>query len=154
MIQLSKQADYGIVILTYFARTSDAPLLSAKSVSLGTHLSLPMVSKILKILVKKELLKSYQGVKGGYQLARPATDISIAEIIEGLDGPLALTECSYSSGVCKTESSCSVKPHWAMINVVIREALTKLTLASMAAPVVTMTKSANFFPLLVRQEKK
>lgn len=163
MVQLSKQADYGIVILTHFARLYDSPLLSAKDVSKATHLSLPMTSKILKILVKGALLKSYQGAKGGYQLCRNPSEISIASIIEVMDGPLALTECTMSEpGNCKTETSCSVKPHWGVINQVIKDALMNLHLSSMAAPVSQLQhgdwknhQSGNqFFPLLIKQEMK
>ena len=164
MVQLSKLADYSIVILSHFARLYDAPLLSAKDVSKSTHLSLPMTSKILKILVKGALLKSYQGAKGGYQLCRNASEISIAEIIETMDGPLALTECTMShASACKTETSCSVKPHWGVINQVIKDALMHLYLSSMAAPVSELqlgdrknhqAGNQRFFPLLIQQEKK
>ncbi|MCB0307765.1 MAG: SUF system Fe-S cluster assembly regulator [Bdellovibrionales bacterium] len=164
MIQLNKHTDYGIVILTHFARYNDAPLLSAKNISDATSLSLPMVSKILKQLLKGGLLKSYQGVKGGYQLSRNPDEISIGEIIEVLDGPLALTECTASTqGACKTEHSCSIKPHWAAINRVMRDALIKLPLSSMTSPIPLWSENDSkrnqiqektFYPLKIRIGEK
>ena len=92
MIRITKQTDYGIVLLTHLAAHPDrhfnAPELAAEA-----RLPLPMVSKILKLLAREGLLASHRGVKGGYSLARPAEEISMAEIIAALEGPIAITEC-------------------------------------------------------------
>ena len=92
MIRITKQTDYGIVLLTHLAanpeRQYTAPELAAEA-----RLPLPMVSKILKLLARDGLLASHRGVKGGYSLARPAEEISMAEIIAALEGPIAITEC-------------------------------------------------------------
>lgn len=135
MIQITKKTDYAIVVLAHFAQFADYPLLSSREISEATKLSLPMAAKILKILVQKGLLKSHQGVKGGYQLARNASEISIAEIIEAIEGPMAITECTMeTAGLCKTEFWCSLKPHWAMINREIQKALDHLPLSAMVSP--------------------
>ncbi len=130
MIQITKKSDYAVVILSYFAQFADHPVLTAREVAAGTRLPAPTVAKILKGLVRKGLLRSLQGVKGGYQLSRSAEDISIAEVIEALEGPIAMTECTLGiPGACRSEDWCSVRPHWSTINVVIRTALGKLPLS-------------------------
>jgi FeS assembly SUF system regulator len=131
MIRITKQTDYGIVLLTHLAavpeRQSNAPELAAE-----TRLPLPMVSKILKLLVRERILVSHRGVKGGYGLARPAEVISMAEVISALEGPIAITECVDESTGCAHESFCGVRGRWHRINTALREALEGITLAEMA----------------------
>ena len=92
MIRITKQTDYGIVLLTYLAGHTER-LFNAPELAAETHLPLPMVSKILKVLTREGMLASHRGVKGGYSLARLPEEISMAEIIAALEGPIALTEC-------------------------------------------------------------
>ena len=132
MIRLSKLADYGIVIMTHLARHPErqqtAPEIAARS-----HCPLPMASKILKVLARAELLVSHRGAKGGYGLARPAHAISVAEVIEALDGPIAITSCTEPGpGDCGIEALCPARANWQRINRAIREALEGITLAEMA----------------------
>src|SRR5436309_2720965 len=107
MIRITKQTDYGIVLLTHLAgapeRRVNAPELAAE-----THLPLPMVSKILKLLVRERVLLSHRGVKGGYGLARAPEEISMAEVISALEGPIAITECIDENSGCTHEPFCSV----------------------------------------------
>ena len=132
MIRLTKMADYGIVVLSHFARTG-TELHSARALSEVTHLPLPTVSKLLKQLVQKSLLESHRGSSGGYRLARAATQISVADIVEALDGPVALTDCE--SGDCDISRSCSVKGHWNKLNHTVHQALAGLSLRELAGPV-------------------
>jgi Rrf2 family protein len=88
----------------------------------------------LKALAREGLVISYRGVKGGYTLARPAEEISVARIIDALEGPISFTECSEESGACVQESVCSIRGNWQRINQVIREALNRVTLAELARP--------------------
>lgn len=131
MIRITKQTDYGIVLLTYLAahpeRQLNAPELAAE-----TRLPLPMVSKILKLVAREGLLTSHRGVKGGYGLARQAEEISMAEIIAALEGPIAITECISVEGDCSHETLCPVRSNWQRINVAVRAALEGITLAEMA----------------------
>ncbi len=131
MISINKHSDYAIVILAYFSK-NPTELFSAKGLSASLKLPYPMVSKLLKILVKAELLSSIQGARGGYRLKKSADDISIASVIEAVEGPIAMTECATGdhSG-CHVQNSCSIKPHWAIINGVIKDSLTKLSLSSL-----------------------
>lgn len=133
MIRITKQTDYGVVLLTYLAghpeRQFNAPDLAAE-----TRLPLPMVSKILKLLAREGLLSSHRGVKGGYSLGRRPEEITMAEVIRALEGPIAITECIEDGGDCAHESLCSVRGHWQKINEAVRGALEGLSLAEMAPP--------------------
>lgn len=132
MIKLSKLADYGIVIMTHLARPGRGQS-SAHEIAQATQVPPPMASKILKALARDGLLRSQRGVKGGYELARPATAISVAEIIETLDGPIAVTDCvDGAPGDCMIESLCPARTNWERINSAIRDALAEVTLAEMA----------------------
>jgi len=135
MIRITKQTDYGIVLLTHMAAHPDrhfnAPDLAAEA-----RLPLPMVSKILKLLVREGILCSQRGVKGGYSLAREAEAISMAEIIGALEGPIAITECIDEGGLCSHERVCGVRSNWQRINDALLAALTGITLAEMAQPLL------------------
>jgi FeS assembly SUF system regulator len=137
MIRMTKQADYGFVLLSRLAapdgevdRVANAPELAGE-----TRLPLPMVSKILKLLARGGVVRSHRGVKGGYSLARPAAEISAADIVRALEGPVALTVCIEGSpGECELEPFCQVRGHWQQINVAIEQALARISLAELAGP--------------------
>ncbi len=131
MIRMTKQTDYGFVLLAELARraerTSNAPELAS-----ATHLPLPMVAKILKLLARAGLVQSIRGVRGGYRLARDPRQIHAAEIVQALEGPVALTVCIEGSpGECVHEHYCSVRGHWANVNRAIEQALRQVTLFSL-----------------------
>jgi len=128
MLRLSKMADYGTQVMTYMAR--DQVIHSASEVSTGLGIAAPTVSKILKMLVRKNLVGSVLGAKGGYMLARDPSEISIAEIIHAMDGPISITECSGTT-TCERESTCSTRSNWQGINHIIQDALEKVNLAEM-----------------------
>ncbi len=134
MLRLTRQADYGIVLMTRLAvyphRLYNAPDLAAEA-----QLPQPTVSKILKRLARERLLVSHRGVKGGYSLGRPPDTISVADIITALDGPIAVTECIDDvPGECQQEPICPVRRNWQRINQAIREALADITRAEMTHP--------------------
>jgi FeS assembly SUF system regulator len=131
VIRLTKLADYGIVLLSHFARTPD-DLHSARSLAEATPVPLPTVSKLLKKLLNASLLESHRGKSGGYKLARASEQISMANIVEALDGPVHLTECG--EGSCSIERGCSVRHHWQTLNGVIHQALENLRLSELAMP--------------------
>jgi Rrf2 family protein len=93
-----------------------------------------MASKILKALAKGGLLVSQRGVKGGYRLAASADNISIGDVIQALEGPIGITECSSHPGSCEREGSCPVQTNWRRINVAMREALDRIPLSDMVMP--------------------
>ncbi len=134
MIRITKQSDYGIVLMTRLASEPDQ-LHNAAALAAEAQLPAPTVSKILKLLAKAGLLESHRGVKGGYSLTRPPESISMAEIIGTLEGPIAITECIEDGpGECSQESFCAVRGNWQRINLAIRQALEAITLAEMTEP--------------------
>jgi FeS assembly SUF system regulator len=134
MIRIAKLTDYGIVLLTHFAREGQRSVLNARDLAEGAGLPLPTVSKLLKLLSKAGLLASHRGVAGGYSLARPPAEITLAQVIGALEGPIAMTECSDDAHGCSLEPVCPTQSNWRKINTAVRAALDGLTLAEMARP--------------------
>lgn len=134
MLRLSKLTDYGTVVLASLAR-DPGRVHTAADLAADTGLSLPTVSKLLKLLTKGGLLISHRGPHGGYSLARPAERISAVEILDALEGPVAITECSSHHSHCAIERLCIVGHNWRRISAAVREALTTVTLAELARPV-------------------
>lgn len=130
MLRMSKLTDYGTMVLAQLA-ASDQGWTTAHEVAAATHLARPTVSKLLKSLARAGLVTSTRGVQGGYALARPPQAISAAEILDALEGPVALTECSSTHGCCDLESFCRVGSAWQRINSSIRRALEDVTLADL-----------------------
>jgi FeS assembly SUF system regulator len=133
MFRMTKMTDYGIVLLTQFAAHEDRPAFTARELARDTRLPLPTVGKLLKQLSHGGLLVSQRGTRGGYSLARPPREISVAAIIATLEGPVAITECNGAIR-CSHESFCSTKPNWHVINETVRASLEELTLADMTRP--------------------
>lgn len=131
MLRISKLTDYGTVILACLAR-QPARLWTATEVAECTHIGLPTVSKLLKKLQRSGLVTSTRGSHGGYQLAHAPTEITAARILDALEGPFAITECSGAHSTCGLESSCSVGHSWQRVNAAIRRALTDISLAQLA----------------------
>lgn len=132
MLRMSKLTDYGTVVLAWLAG-ADEGLHTAPDVAAHTGLAEPTVRKLLKTLVRAELVESVRGAAGGYRLARPAELISAAQILDALEGPVAITECSGEESRCGLESRCGMSSKWQQINVAIRDALDEVSLADMAA---------------------
>ncbi len=133
MLRITKQTDYGIVLMTLFVAKSDGQAKSARDLAKETGLPLPMVGKILKLLVRDGMLASQRGARGGYRLSRNASHINVADIIRALEGPIAITECVETGpGGCRFTGACSLQPNWLRINQAIHQALQGITLADMA----------------------
>jgi FeS assembly SUF system regulator len=131
MFRISKLTDYGTVVLACLAATPDRRQ-TATAVAERTRLGLPTVSKLLKNLHRAGLVTSVRGSHGGYQLARPAARISAAAIIDAIEGPVAITECSGNHSMCDIESVCRTGSAWQRINGSIRRALDDISLAQLA----------------------
>ena len=136
MFRLRKTTDYGIVLLAHLASHSNAPEAdgyhTARSLAHEVALPLPVVSKILKILARSGVIESHRGAKGGYSLRVAPTEINIADMIAALEGPVSMTECSTSAGQCSHEDICSVRDPWQVINRIVRDALSDISLADIA----------------------
>jgi FeS assembly SUF system regulator len=135
MIRLAKLTDYGLVVMTTMARKSGAPMHTARDLAAFTRLPLPTVSKVLKQLLQSGLLASHRGINGGYSLTKDPAEISLAEIIAAMEGPIALTECSTDvTGLCDLERSCPIKANQRVISEVVRGALQRVMLSDLAQP--------------------
>ncbi|PKO16446.1 SUF system Fe-S cluster assembly regulator [candidate division BRC1 bacterium HGW-BRC1-1] len=138
MIRLSKLTDYGFVILTRFVKEGVGRVNNARDVAADVHLPLPTVSKLLKTLARNGLLTAHRGVKGGYSLARAPEEITVADIITALEGPVSMTDCINDEQVtrsCMLELFCPMRLKWKGVNDIIVEALQKMSLAEMVAQV-------------------
>ena len=136
MIRISKLTDYAIVVLADFAcdEQSAGCVRSVRDLANDTGLSMPTVSKLLKILTKAGLVVSRRGIKGGYTLSRPPRDITVAQIITAVEGPIALTDCGVDDP-CALQARCPVRRNWQRINQAIRDSLARLSLSDMTKPV-------------------
>lgn len=130
MLRMSKLTDYGTLVLAQLA-ANDRGLSTCASVAAATHLGQPTVSKLLKLLARAGLVVSVRGAQGGYALARPPETITAAEILDALEGPVAITACSSAVGLCGLEGHCRVGAAWQRINRSIRVALESVTLADL-----------------------
>jgi FeS assembly SUF system regulator len=127
MLRISKLTDYATVVLGALAAEAGTAK-SAAQLAADTRIALPTVSKVLKALLRGGLVGSTRGSHGGYQLSRPAALISAADIIDALEGPVGLTECTTHPGSCDRESSCRSGDAWQKVNVAVRRALQDVTL--------------------------
>ena len=127
MLRMSRLTDYGTVVLACMAR-NPGTLYSAADVASQVRLAPTTVSKLLKVMARAGLVSSVRGAQGGYVLARDPGSITAAQIIDALEGPVALTECSTDDGHCEFETVCNVGGAWQKINVTIRRALEDITL--------------------------
>lgn len=134
MLRISKLTDYGTLVLVHLAGGETDRLYPASDVAEGTGLALPTVQKVLKQLAKTGLVESARGADGGYRLARSADEISAAQILDSLEGPVAITECSHDDSHCELESNCQVGGAWQKISVAIRAALDDVRLSDLRNP--------------------
>ena len=131
MLRVTRLTDYATVVLTVLAaRPRD--VLSAVELADAAGLEVPTVAKVLKPLAQAGLVEGFRGAGGGYRLVRDAADISLVEIVEAMEGPLGMTECSLHAGNCGIQHSCGVRANWRRINDVVADALRGVTLAQMA----------------------
>jgi FeS assembly SUF system regulator len=131
VLRISKLTDYATVILAYLANAPER-LHAAAEVAEHTRLARPTVSKLLKELQRSGLVTSTRGAYGGYQLTRAPSAISAAAILDALEGPVAITECSGKDSHCGIENVCRVGRSWQRVNVAIRRALHDITLSQLA----------------------
>ena len=134
MLRVTKLTDYATLVLTVLA-AHPTLVLSAPELAERAGLETPTVSKLLKPLAQAGLVEGFRGANGGYRLARAPDAISLVEIVEAMEGPLALTECSiHEGGNCGIQHSCHVRANWRHINDVVAAALRSVSLAQMLTP--------------------
>lgn len=125
-------ADYAVVVMSAASRHCGSARVSATDLAEETGLALPTTQKLVSILTKAGLLRSARGTGGGIALARPAAAISLADIIEAVEGPIAMTACvETGKHDCVMEGTCRVQAHWPAVNRAVRGALANITLTSL-----------------------
>jgi Rrf2 family protein len=145
MLRLSKKSDYALMAVRHLAiRADGSASASAREISEAYDIPLELLAKVLQRLVRTKLLVSVQGTRGGYRLARPSTAITVADVIQAVDGPVTVTACSPNDHACDQYSKCSIRdPLW-KIKGRILEMLSTVTVAEMARDseaTATMTPS-------------
>jgi FeS assembly SUF system regulator len=142
MFKVNKLTDYATVVLIHIARTPG--LHSAHRIAERTGIPLPTVAKLMKSLHRAGLVASQRGAAGGYALGRPPQAITVADVIQAVEGPIALTACADTSDEqCGIETLCPVQGKWNRVNTAVRSALAEVTLADMAAEVAAFGIDAN-----------
>ncbi len=134
MLRITKLTDYAVLVLSDMVRM-EAQAHAARDIAERTLIPQPTVSKVLKLLGRAALVASERGKNGGYRLARAPGNISVADIVDAVEGPIAVTECSADQrGCCDLEGRCPTETNWIRINDAIRQALRAITLADMVRP--------------------
>ena len=140
MIRVSKLADYGILLMTWLAWRhaqveGEVQRRSASELAKDTGLPAPTVSKLLRLLSRADLLDAQRGASGGYALLREPSSISVADVIQAIEGPIALMDClDDTTPECGVESLCPTRTNWDRINQAILTALSAISLEEMATP--------------------
>ncbi len=124
--------DYAILLMVELTR--DREMLSAHALAERIHVEVPTASKVLKLLTGSGLLDSFRGANGGYRVSKRASEISVAEVIAAIEGPIAMTECSVEEGLCSQEDNCGLRGNWQRISLAVAEALSDVSLAEMSMP--------------------
>lgn len=133
MVRLSKLTDYAVLLLAQIVRR-EGQVSTAAALSESSGLNQPTASKVLKMLTKSGLLIAQRGAVGGYRLSRPASEITVADIVTAMDGPISITDCAEGSHhICQMESICPMNGHWHKVNRALRGALSGVTLYDMVA---------------------
>jgi FeS assembly SUF system regulator len=134
MLRLSKKADYALIAITHLTLKSGSS--SAREIAEQFDIPIELLAKVLQRLTRRGLLASQQGTRGGYQLARAATGISIADVIQAIDGPVAVTACSAHADRCGQFAKCNVRdPLWKIREIIV-SALKATTVSELARDVV------------------
>jgi FeS assembly SUF system regulator len=131
-MRLSQLADYAVVLMSAAARHCGGTKANAGTLAEETGVPLPTAQKLVSLLTRAGLLTSTRGTGGGIRLARPAAAISLADIIEAIEGPIAMTACvDEARHDCALEGNCRVQPHWSVVNGAVRGALDGVSLSSL-----------------------
>jgi FeS assembly SUF system regulator len=146
MFRLNRLTDYAVVVLSQMSG-STRRLRSAQQISRDTGVPLPTVAKVLNALTREGLVESHRGAAGGYALSRDAGRITVAEIIQAMEGPIALTACVDAGGGCEVESICPMRGTWDKVNRAIHQALSQVTLKD-------LVEGSSPFPLDAPEDDK
>lgn len=133
MLRLSKKADYALLAMRHLAANPDQGAVSARELAETYDIPPELLAKVLQRLVRARLLESHQGIRGGYGLARAAGQVSVADVIHAIDGPLTVTACSQDDHSCDQYSKCNIRdPLWRVKDRIV-SALAATSVAELAA---------------------
>ena len=149
MLRLSKKADYALLSMRHLAAHHDRGAMSSRELAETYDIPTELLAKVLQKLVRGRLLVSVQGIKGGYALARPAALISVADVIQSVDGPLTVTACSDTDHSCDQYSKCNIRDPLHRIKDRIVAALAATSVAELAAEMTAMPLPSDVQPLAV-----
>ena len=134
MLRLNRMTDYAILVLGALARRHGETLASGHLAQV-TKLAQPTVAKVLKMLLAAELVETQRGVRGGYRLMKTLAQISLVDIVEAMEGPIAVTDCIEGARhSCPASNCCCMRKHWNHVNYAIRRALMDVTLEDLTNP--------------------
>ena len=134
MLRLNRMTDYAILVLGALAHRHGETLASGRLAEV-TDLAQPTVAKVLKMLLAAELVETQRGVRGGYRLMKISAHISLVDIVEAMEGPIAVTDCiDGAREPCMASNCCCMRKHWKHINLAIRKALMDVTLEDLTNP--------------------
>lgn len=150
-MRLSSLADYAVLMMRTAATHCGGARANAASLAQEAGIPVPTAQKLASLLGRAGLIKATRGSGGGVKLARPAAAITLADIIEAVDGPIALTACLDAEGAdcCALESPCAIRPHWIGVNTLVRDALAQVTLAHLISAPGTISAGAFMSPMPV-----
>jgi len=133
MLRLSKKADYALIAMKHLALRPDQAASSAREIAEQYDIPVELMAKVLQRLVRRGLLTSHQGTRGGYHLARVPEAISVADVIQAIEGPVTVTACSVDDERCDQYAKCNVRdPLW-RVRARILSALGECTVAELAS---------------------
>lgn len=137
MLKITRETDYAMLIMCEMALNSASQneSMSASQISGKTSISIPTVSKLLKLLVKSGILSSTRGPNGGYQLTKEAGQINVADIICAIEGPVSINNCATDEHECDRSQGCTLAPHWVRINDAVFRALSSVLLSDLMLPI-------------------
>jgi Rrf2 family protein len=140
MLRLSKKADYALMAMRHLALKAGAPSMSAREIAEQYDIPIELMAKVLQRLVRAGLLVSTQGTRGGYTLSRISSSISVADVIQAIDGPLNVTACSETDHSCDQYSKCNIRdPLWKIKDRIVA-ALAATSVAELAADLSKLPK--------------
>ena len=136
MLRLSKKAEYALMAMKHLALRGDEGAASAREIAEHYDIPIELMAKVLQRLARKGLLVSQQGTRGGYLMARPAVQVSVADVIQAVDGPLSVTACSTTEENCDQYSKCNIRdPLWRIKDRIV-SALTTCSIFEMATDTI------------------
>lgn len=147
MFKINRLTDYAAVVMLSLSKYPEVSS-SAAEVSQRTGIAYPTVSKVLKLLLESKLVVSHRGVRGGYVLTRPAEQISLAELVEAIEGGLSVTSCCAEAGDCIRIESCGTKSNWQLINRALLVLFQSISLRDMAGTLTVPKVAENFIQAL------